>query len=95
MILVLLKMSIEPDRKAEFLRAVRSIREQSGAETGCLGSRLYQEVERGGVFALAEEWSTSTLFISLVVFEAIIAALAAMLFFAARRRAQKVGAAGG
>jgi quinol monooxygenase YgiN len=57
-ILVTLKMIIQPEMRRDFLETMRGMIEPVQVERGCLSYRLYEDVEDINTFVLVEEWAT-------------------------------------
>jgi len=57
-ILVTLKMIVQPERRSDFLETMRGMLEPVRVERGCLIYRLYEDVESRNAFVLLEEWAT-------------------------------------
>jgi len=58
MILATLKMIVQPERRSDLLETMRGMLEPARVERGCLGYRLYEDVENRNAFVLLEEWAT-------------------------------------
>lgn len=58
MITATLRINASEAKKAEIIRLLRSLIEPTRVETGCLGCRLYQEVNDGNALSWVEEWKT-------------------------------------
>ena len=58
MILVTLKMIVQPERRSDLLETMRGMLEPARVERGCLSYRLYEDVENRNAFVLLEEWAT-------------------------------------
>jgi len=57
-IIVTLKMIVQPERRSDFLETMRGMLEPVRVERGCLIYRLYEDVESRNAFVLLEEWAT-------------------------------------
>jgi quinol monooxygenase YgiN len=57
-ILVTLKMIVQPERRSDFLKAMRGMLEPTRVERGCLSYRLCEDIENRNAFVLLEEWAT-------------------------------------
>ena len=58
MILATLKMIVQPERRSDLLETMRGMLEPARVERGCMGYRLYEDVENRNAFLLVEEWAT-------------------------------------
>jgi quinol monooxygenase YgiN len=58
MILATLRLTIQPDKREEFLNSVQGLTEPAGVEPGCISSRFYQDTLNDNAFAFVEEWET-------------------------------------
>ena len=58
MILVTLKMIVQPEKRRDLLETIRGMLEPARVERGCLNYRLYEDVENRNAFVLMEEWAT-------------------------------------
>jgi len=58
MILSILKMIVQPERRSDLLETMRGMLEPARVERGCLSYRLYEDVEDTNAFVLLEEWAT-------------------------------------
>ena len=58
MILVTLKMIVQPERRSDLLETMRGMLEPARVERGCMSYRLYEDVENRNAFVLLEEWAT-------------------------------------
>lgn len=58
MILVTLKMIVQPERRSDLLETMRGMLEPARVERGCLSYCLYEDVENRNIFVLLEEWAT-------------------------------------
>jgi quinol monooxygenase YgiN len=57
-VLVTLKMIVQPERRNDLLGTMRGMLEPARVERGCLSYRLYEDVENRNAFVLLEEWAT-------------------------------------
>ncbi len=57
-ILVTLRMTARPEGRSGLLKTMRGMLEPVRVERGCLGYRLYEDVEDRNTFVLVEEWKT-------------------------------------
>jgi quinol monooxygenase YgiN len=57
-IIATLKMIVRPERRSDLLETMRGMLEPARVERGCLGYRLYEDVENRNAFVLVEEWNT-------------------------------------
>jgi len=58
MILATLRMIVRPEKRSDLLETMRGMLEPARVENGCLGYRLYEDVEDRNTFILVEEWKT-------------------------------------
>ena len=58
MILSTLRMIVRPERRQDLVETMRGMLEPARVERGCLGYRLYEDVEDRNTFVLIEEWAT-------------------------------------
>ena len=58
MILFSLRVCVPPPRRADFLQSVGALLEPTRVLPGCLGCRLYTDIEDPNAFTLAEEWES-------------------------------------
>ncbi|MGD0281581.1 MAG: putative quinol monooxygenase [Dissulfurispiraceae bacterium] len=58
MILSILRMLVQPERRRDLLETVKGMLEPARVERGCLSFRLYEDVENRNAFVLLEEWAT-------------------------------------
>jgi len=54
----ILKMIVRPERRSDLLETMRGMLEPARVERGCVGYRLYEDVENRNAFVLLEEWAT-------------------------------------
>jgi quinol monooxygenase YgiN len=57
-ILVTLKMIVQPEKRRDLLETIRGMLEPARVERGCLSYRLYEDIENRNAFVLLEEWAT-------------------------------------
>jgi len=57
-ILATLRLIIRPERRHDFLAAIRGMLEPARVERGCLSCHFYKDVENRSAFVLMEEWET-------------------------------------
>jgi len=58
MILASIRMMVSPQKRGELLRILRSTAERNRILTGCLNSRLYEDLQEDNVILLEEMWSS-------------------------------------
>jgi quinol monooxygenase YgiN len=58
MILVTMRMTVNPEKQDEFLQIIRWMLEPTRVEKGCMSYRCYQDIENENVFILVEEWKS-------------------------------------
>ena len=58
MILTTMRLTIQPDKREEFLSSVQGITMPTVDEPGCISSRFYQDKLNDNAFAFVEEWET-------------------------------------
>lgn len=52
-------LTIQPNKEAEFLKAIQSFAAQARQAAGCLQFRVYQEAEEKNRYGLYEEWQST------------------------------------
>lgn len=58
MINALLRISVSREKQQEVIRLLRSLIEPTSVEHGCIGCRLYRDVNDRDVLTWMEEWDT-------------------------------------
>jgi quinol monooxygenase YgiN len=58
MILANLRMTVQSERREEFLRLVKGTFNYSNSDPGCIGCRFYHDLDHEDTFALVEKWNT-------------------------------------
>lgn len=58
MILATLRMTVQPEKRSDFLKTIRGMLEPTRVERGCVSYRLYEDIENKNAFALVGEWKT-------------------------------------
>jgi len=58
MITVIVKMTVRPEKRKEFLQTIVVMTEPSRKEKGCLSRGFYQDTGNQDSFVLLEEWAT-------------------------------------
>ena len=58
MILATSRINVRPEKRSDLLETMRGMLEPARVEKGCLGYRLYEDVEDRNTFILVEEWKT-------------------------------------
>jgi len=58
MILATIRMMIPPQKSGEALKILRSMAEQCRYDPGCLGCRIYEDLQEKNVLMLEEVWSS-------------------------------------
>ena len=56
---LILRMKVRPGNRDELLRVIRRMLEPTRVEQGCLGFRVYQDIEDRNVYTFIEEWESS------------------------------------
>ena len=59
MIVVIARVRTDADKRAELIRIGQTVAAASRGEEGCLGYRLYEDVEIENDFVFVEEWDSS------------------------------------
>lgn len=54
------RIVVYPERLAEVLKTVRPIVSRMSDQPGCLGVKMYQDVDNPNAVTLVEEWSSET-----------------------------------
>jgi quinol monooxygenase YgiN len=60
MVIILIRISVRPEKRKELSQTLHSIVGQVRRESGCLQANFYQSVENEKDFLLVEEWGTHT-----------------------------------
>ena len=58
MVLVQITMNVLPEKQLEFVQTILSMIEPTRRETGCLGYRVFCNIENQSIYSLQEEWET-------------------------------------
>jgi quinol monooxygenase YgiN len=58
MIFVILKMTVRPEKRRDFIGTMMGMLEPVRVERGCLSYCLYEEIENRNIFILVGEWET-------------------------------------
>jgi quinol monooxygenase YgiN len=58
MILATLRLTVQAERRDEFLRYLHRTTEEGRKEPGCISCRFYEDMEHENTFALLEKWKT-------------------------------------
>jgi len=58
MIVFSLSIRVPKSGRADFLKSIRALLEPTRVLPGCLGCRLYGDIESSDVFTLVEEWAS-------------------------------------
>jgi quinol monooxygenase YgiN len=58
MIVFSLSICVPGSRRADFLKSVRGLLEPTRVLPGCLGCRLYADIEKPDAYTLVEEWAS-------------------------------------
>ncbi len=58
MIITTLRMTAPPDKRDEFLRALRLLMGPVGVEPGCLSCHVYRNAESENELIITQEWAT-------------------------------------
>lgn len=58
MIIVTLRMTVQPDMRYAFMESIRGMLEPTRLERGCISYCLYEDIENKNTFTLVEEWKT-------------------------------------
>lgn len=58
MIIATLRMTAPPDKRDEFLRALRLLMGPVGVESGCLSCHVYRNAESENELIITQEWAT-------------------------------------
>lgn len=58
MIVVVGRVSTDADKREELMRVARTVAAASRAEAGCIGYRVYEDVDAPNDFVFVEEWES-------------------------------------
>jgi quinol monooxygenase YgiN len=58
LVIIFVKMRVQPEKRKELSQTLHSIVEQVRKESGCLHAGFYQKVENETDFLVIEEWAT-------------------------------------
>lgn len=58
MIIVMLRMTVRPDKRHDFTESIRGMLGPTRVERGCISYCLYEDIENENTFTLVEEWKT-------------------------------------
>jgi quinol monooxygenase YgiN len=58
MILATMRLTVQTEKRDEFLRSVHGVPGAAHDEPGCISRRLYQDVDNKNAFAFVEEWES-------------------------------------
>ncbi len=78
MILVSIRMTVNPEQRDEFLQIIRGVLGPTRAERTCTHCKCYEDIENKNTFIYIEEWQTKPGFnrhISSEIFRNILAAI--------------------
>jgi quinol monooxygenase YgiN len=59
MIIGTLRMTVRPEERDGFLKAIRCMLEPARVEPGCMSFNFYQDIKDENTFILVEEWETN------------------------------------
>jgi quinol monooxygenase YgiN len=58
MTVVHMQMSVIPEKRKEFFQTIRALVHSTREEKGCIGCRIYQDMEVKNSISIIEEWKT-------------------------------------